>query len=887
MGKPSRVCRALFVCSLVFLSGRLSSAAPQTSLADLIISPANSNRPPGAVLRFGFYDFEQGSGIRGFAISPDGRSTASSGYLAGAPIKIRQVGSRKLIAELAEDLNGSGSLAFSPDGALLAAGSNTDGSIRLWDMPSQKRVAILRTADYPQFSTNLPVLVAFAPDGKTLAAASPLGTVEVWHVGEAYVLDSVVPAAGQLKAHQKLSQAIAISPDGKRLAVATADLKIRIYDYPTLKRLDEITTDSVEVVDLAFSSDSRLLAYTGRTPRGNARAAAGGPAGNSKGAAVYDLDARQIIHEIAGSYGNSVAFVPGTERLLALGSFGNVTLTDLATKSVLYSQPTESIKLVVDPAGKIFITASQSGRIKYWDLAQGQEIDPHPGSKTPRVSLPDIVDVALPASGEIALTATSTGEIHVWDLRSGEWQRAIPDPPRELLRPLYGAVFLPDATSVIFGLGPHLERMEVADGRSQEWATYPSEEETQRFEHGRLTRRAVSADGSTVASLHRERPSNGDGLIRVWNVADGRLRSSVPVSKDQNVVVCLSPDGSVLYTVASHEQGGYRTNTIIQLYEADTGKPLRQIVTPGWTVFTHAPGLSPDGKQLALGKYGDTVQLWDLAAGKLTSILRGPLSGSAAVHTCFSPDGKRLLAGVQQRKIGSESSDVLQVWDVGERRLTHQFAAMAREVAFSHDSQRLAVALVDNSVLVYDLTQEHPQLGDAAPPTADELEQLYQQVGGGSHAYVGQLERYDLCERMVAGGDATIEFLRVKLLSPLEPEQDELYALVEQLRSEDRAERATASVKLVELGDNFWKSCAKSRQGPLARSDSVRLRSAVAKVPEQRRMRMVLHVVRHIPTPQALELLQEVIAQHAGDRSQRNIVARAQEMLKELADPPS
>ena len=69
---------------------------------------------------------------------------------------------------------GSGnSLAFSPDGKILANGSN-DRSVMLWDVRTGKHLGTLK--EHQGFVGS----VAFSPDGKTLASGSVDGTVLLW-----------------------------------------------------------------------------------------------------------------------------------------------------------------------------------------------------------------------------------------------------------------------------------------------------------------------------------------------------------------------------------------------------------------------------------------------------------------------------------------------------------------------------------------------------------------------------------------------------------------------------------------------------------------------------------------------------------------------------------
>ena len=63
------------------------------------------------------------------------------------------------------------SLAFNPDGKILAAGGR-DG-IRLWDVKAQKQVGVLQAGWVSS--------IAFSPDGKWLASVGS-GTILLWKV---------------------------------------------------------------------------------------------------------------------------------------------------------------------------------------------------------------------------------------------------------------------------------------------------------------------------------------------------------------------------------------------------------------------------------------------------------------------------------------------------------------------------------------------------------------------------------------------------------------------------------------------------------------------------------------------------------------------------------
>ncbi|HVE70669.1 MAG TPA: tetratricopeptide repeat protein [Thermoanaerobaculia bacterium] len=521
-------------------------------------------------------------------------------------------------------------LAFSPDGRFLAAGSGDDVLLR--DFATSQPLAHLRG------HSHWVKVCAFSHDGSLLAAGDYSGNLYVWDA-QAYVLRYRRPAQGAISIG-----CCSFSQDDRRVLSGSWDNKLRIWDVGSGALAGEVAfeTDRGTVIWCRYSQDGeRFLAVS-----------------TSKGVGVWDahtlqrLSSQQLTE--VGYYGFSFPCdVSADWRLVATSMKDKsvLALFDTSTGDVVRTFTGHAGQInacAIAPDGRTIATGSDDGTVRLWHMDDGTQLASWKAHN-------QVSSCAFLPDGSRIVSGGWDGIVKVWDPRDVEPQTTGPR--------VRSCAFSPDGRRAVMG----------ADYVSV-WST-GSQTEERRIPLGAVVPAcAWSPDGEWVSAA-------AGPWIYLLDANSGEIESVFRGHSLNVKGIAVPRDGERIVSWTWPEEidrpGRLLTHDVTPLrVGARTVKPRSEQLVD-FDVFD----ISVDRRRIVAGSHttpylSGVVEIIDLDSGARLSLFD---TGRNDTHCRFSPDGASVVS-----VIGKGGVTVWDAW-TGEPRYTFETKSFPSILAISPD----------------------------------------------------------------------------------------------------------------------------------------------------------------------------------------------------------
>ncbi len=494
--------------------------------------------------------------VQAVVFSTDGRTLASGS--ADKTIKLWNAETGQELRTLAGHTSDVYTIVFSPDDKFIASGSR-DKTIKLWRVETGQELKTLAGN-----------IVAFAPDGKTLASAGDEDNdIRLWNVETGQTVRT-------FSGHTNVIKSVAFSPDGKTLASGSFDNTIKLWNVATGREVKTLAKHSDVVESVAFAPDGKTIAS--------------GSGDNT--IKLWQVATGRELRTLAkhSDIVNSVAFAPDGKTLASGSEDKTIKLWNVATGRelrTLSGHISNAYALVFAPDGKTFASTGSGSdtTIKLWQVEVGQEL------RTLAGHTGFVRSVAFSFDGKTLASASDDKTIKLWSVETGQ-----------VLRTLAGHTDV--VNSVAFAPDGKTIASTSDDKTIKLWSVATGQLLSTLSGHTDIVRAsAFSPDGQVLASVG----GHADSTIKLWSVATGQEIRKLSGHTKWVFSVAFAPDGKTLASASEDKT--------VKLWSVETGQELRTLSGHNSAVFSVA--FAPDGKIIASGSEDKAIKLWRAETGQL------------------------------------------------------------------------------------------------------------------------------------------------------------------------------------------------------------------------------------------------------------------------------
>jgi WD40 repeat protein len=360
-------------------------------------------------------------------------------------------------------------------------------------------------------------------------------------------------------------------------------------------------------------------------------------------------------------------------KTLLVGNKNVVELWDANSGQIIRSltgHTGDVIKVAFSPDGRLIASGGKDGTLRLWATSTGQAISTFASPSGPVLDIAFSSDSNLVAAGNDANATVS-----IWDTKTGQFINSFERRPHELA----GIAFKPNTESI---LSSSISLSWVWDAKSgTQTQSFILDRSAKSYYRPESRHAAFSPDGHTVAIA--------DQLL------DFETRKMLLKLGENLNDLSFSPDGKKLLTVHFIERfynsfNNYSFPSEVKIWDYKAGQVLAKIQgpTPG---KIQSVALNTNDKSIAVAE-GDNGYILDVRTGQKTQSL-----GSRVNAVAFSPDGQRLVTGMQEGVLQIRDTDTY-----SSRGILNGHTRAITRVMFSLDGQKIFSISQDGTAQIWD-----------------------------------------------------------------------------------------------------------------------------------------------------------------------------------------